>query len=728
MRVNEPLYIPQRMAITRSVLALAAVLYLATSAGAASWTTAGPEGASVRALAVAPSDGNVIYISTRDAAVFKSIDAGTTWQRADTGLPEFNVTSLAIDPTDANRVVAATVGLYRTEDGGATWMLVPPSAGQLVINVAIDPHESATIYATTQSELFRSIDGGISFASASAGLDNSRINVLRVDTTTPGRLYVGTANGVFRSDDGAGSWSLASNGLPTDDILSIDITPGTSAILYAGSNSNGVFRSTNGGESWEPARTGLADLNIRALSVRPANPHEILAGTETGVFFSEDSGNSWLRAPVHVVRIQSVTWTPDGQRVYIASDGAGVFNYPAGAELLVPANAGIIRTTIQIVRIDPQRPSRLFAGTTGGLFVSNDSGATWRLSGAGMTHFDIAALAFDPQAPSRMLAGSINGGAFGSGDSGETWSVVDEFAFPRVSAIVPDGVDTGLWYGATAGGGVYVSRDDGLTWDRSNAGITDLFAKDVVVDPTVAGNAYLATATDVYFTADGALTWERRDGGLPESGINRLAVIEQTPTTVLAATDSGLYRSADRAQTWTRIESGLPPAARFASVTASTAATGAVYLGSASGEVFRSTDSGLTWLALGTDLPSVAVTTLAAHPTRVTGLFAGTRARGVYVANQNCGDAIIDVGETCDDGNVADGDDCPATCGVPNPCAGDCDGNGSVTVDEIVRGVSIALGNTAASECAAMDRDSSGSVTVDEIITALVHALNGCPT
>jgi hypothetical protein len=66
--------------------------------------------------------------------------------------------------------------------------------------------------------------------------------------------------------------------------------------------------------------------------------------------------------------------------------------------------------------------------------------------------------------------------------------------------------------------------------------------------------------------------------------------------------------------------------------------------------------------------------------------------------------------------------------GAPPPvCVGDCNGDGVVTVDEVVLGVRAALGEEAVSRCAAMDRDTDGTITIDEILLAVTHALAGCP-
>ena len=60
------------------------------------------------------------------------------------------------------------------------------------------------------------------------------------------------------------------------------------------------------------------------------------------------------------------------------------------------------------------------------------------------------------------------------------------------------------------------------------------------------------------------------------------------------------------------------------------------------------------------------------------------------------------------------------------PCVGDCDGNSEVTVDEILKGVSIALGENSVRECQVLDSDNDGQVTIDEIVISIARALNGC--
>ena len=92
-----------------------------------------------------------------------------------------------------------------------------------------------------------------------------------------------------------------------------------------------------------------------------------------------------------------------------------------------------------------------------------------------------------------------------------------------------------------------------------------------------------------------------------------------------------------------------------------------------------------------------------------------------------CGDgAVSRLFEQCDDGNTISGDGCNADCALT--CAGDCRGDGRVTVDDLITGVTIALGIARPTDCLAFDTNHDGQVAVDELMTAVNHALNGCAT
>jgi cysteine-rich repeat protein len=121
---------------------------------------------------------------------------------------------------------------------------------------------------------------------------------------------------------------------------------------------------------------------------------------------------------------------------------------------------------------------------------------------------------------------------------------------------------------------------------------------------------------------------------------------------------------------------------------------------------------------------------------------------GFWANGVVCGNRIVDPGEMCDDGNSSGGDGCSAECmldggATPTPtatgmgasptvtppvagCAGDCDGDDAVGINELVLAVNIALDLQPLTQCPAADLDAGGSVSIDELVTAINRSLGGC--
>lgn len=726
-----------RWACARLFLAIALALAASHPAAAAPWLGTGPFGAQIRALASAPGARATAYAGTNSGFVFRTADAGASWTQASQGLPGLPILALAVDPRDARRVWTGTgAGLFNSTNSGTSWSLVATTENLRVLGIAIPAGSPDVIYVhgiNTQGQHIVALlaMNGLPIGPPSTGLAGLVIRALAVDPLDAARVYAATNDGVYRSDDQGAVWQPTGAGAPAS-VLSLAVSRLAPGRLYAGTGGSGVFTSTNGGASWAPANGGIANQVVTALLADVGDSVSVVATTEDGLYFTGNGGASWQAsvAPARVAGVQLAPGVEPGD-VYAGTRGAGVFvSRDRGAGFLA-SSTGMLRTQVQALAIDPSLDSRVLAATSGGLYRSTNGGLDWTPSNTGMTHADVAAVAFSPQRSATLLAGTIDGGAFRSIDAGITWQRIAGLGFPRVSALAPDGVEAGVWYAATAGGGVYVSSDDGATWQARNSGLTDLFLSRVVASPIAAGTAYAVSANRVFITLNRGMSWQAVGSGLPTSGLNDLALATESPSLVFVGTDTGLFRSENGGISWsTRIGGGLPAGAGISTLHAVPTRQRVLYAGTTTGAVYRSFDGGENWIAIGSDLPAgVRVSALVATLDRDNGLFAGTGGRGAYVAQQQCGDGVVDVGELCDGGTGPDGGACPADCGIAaSACAGDCDGSGDVTVDEIVRGVSIALGNAALSECEAMDRDRSGTVTVDEIITALVHALSGCPT
>src|SRR5262249_51298302 len=301
------------------------------------WSSHGPRSEAVTALAIDPSNPNILYVGTVGGEVFKSIDDGASWQEANTGR-RWRIKMLKIDPSLPDTLSAAGTGpgLFKSTNGGASW---GPAGliGDAIVDLTIDPNNSATLYAAVTydeawgSNVFLSSDGGRYwdpllyiplYLSTSALINPANSNIIYA-----GGQSAGGQPAVYKSVDAGAHWALASPDLPIDgkvaslvmdrgspdtiyalivstdvnysavesvngavtwsrprlDASALAIEPGRQNILYAGTHNRGVFRSTDGGVSWDEFNTGLTALQIYALAIDSSGT-TLHAGTQGGVF------------------------------------------------------------------------------------------------------------------------------------------------------------------------------------------------------------------------------------------------------------------------------------------------------------------------------------------------------------------------------------------------------------------------------------------------------------
>ena len=154
-----------------SILVLAGALVLAVTAGLAPadagidfWTPLGPNGGDVIALTATPAQPGLLYAATSNAGVFRSEDGGSTWVHP-SGSPWFGAEALIADPQAPGTVYAIAGGnLEKSADAGNTWMV--PTTGLVgpFLALAIDPQSSATLYASTGNSVVKSTDGVVSLS------------------------------------------------------------------------------------------------------------------------------------------------------------------------------------------------------------------------------------------------------------------------------------------------------------------------------------------------------------------------------------------------------------------------------------------------------------------------------------------------------------------------------------------------------------------------------------
>ena len=481
--------------------------------------------------------------------VFKSIDAGATWQHLRNGLPDRDATDVTLDPTNPNTVYAgigdifghAQNGVYRSLDGGASWARLAgglPSSGMGRVTLAVAPSRATRLYASLVRPsdaagggaatlgVYRSDDGGASWTNLSAvGSYQASYGwylcTSVVHPTNPDVFFAGGFS-LRRSQDGGNSWATVTP--PHVDLHALEFD--ASGRLWCG-NDGGVHRSSNLGSAWQQVNHSLNLVQFYAgLSVHPTNRDVIYGGLQdNGTNRRTSSSNSWASVLGGDGGYTGID--PTGVRVFAESQGTG----------------------------------NLYRSVSGGGFSSASSGISGR--NCFLPPYEI-----HPQNGLLMVYGTER--VFRSTDGGSSWSAISPdltaggVAAVRALAFAPS--DPNTIYAATNDGRVQVTRNGGGNWQLALTGVPGWprVMRSLRVHASDPARAYLAVAAfgvdQVRFTADGGQTWRALDGDLPDVPVSTIALDRSRgePPILFAGSDRGVWRSADHGKTWETYAPGLP--------------------------------------------------------------------------------------------------------------------------------------------------------------------------
>lgn len=254
-----------------------------------SWRAAQGLPATVTALLVDPGD-NSRWIAGTPAGVFRSLDAGASWQAIS---PPWIVWDMALG-VDGRLYVATKGGVLSTDavhHDPVPWRRTEGLEGVTFFTVSPDPTDADSFWAGTWgNDIGVSNDGGRTLARLGAGLETlSILAILR--HSTPGQFTVGTIEGLFRSDDGGASWFKLPGALTQQTVYAL--LQGSDGVLWAGA-ADGLWRSDDYGVTWQPI-DALADVTVIRLGrISLPNGELLWAGSEdAGLWWSQDNGASW---------------------------------------------------------------------------------------------------------------------------------------------------------------------------------------------------------------------------------------------------------------------------------------------------------------------------------------------------------------------------------------------------------------------------------------------------
>lgn len=632
-----------------------------TTDGGENWTniTDGQlKTSSVGALAVAPSDPNVIYVGMGEHAVrgvmtshgdgvYKSTDAGRTWTHMGLGRTR-HISKIRIHPTDPELVYVAAQGaaygatkdrgVYRSTDGGRSW------AQQLFVNdttgpsdLAMDPSNPRILYAAMWDHLrqpwevrsggpgsgiHKSTDGGATWQRVMTGLP-ATVGKIGVDVSAnPDRIYaIVEANprgGLYRSDDGAKTWQLMNEAWSLHSrawyYMKVVADPKNADLVWV--LNAPVSRSIDGGRTFTNVATPHGDNH--SLWINPNDPQTLIEGNDGGATVSFNNAATWStqnnQPTAQFYRVNADNLFPynlyggqqDNTSVRIASAAPGGITERdwydvGGCESAVPA-------------FDPDQPRFVYAGCYMGLISEFDHET--------MTARDVMAWPQMPAAiPPRDMKYRFN------------WSapIVVSRTNPNV-----------IYHGANV---LLRSDNRGKTWREASSDLTrndkskqgpggapitnegaggEIYGviNDIVESVHDANTVWVGSDDGlVHLTRDAGKTWNNvSPPGVGEAMVNSLEVSPHDPATAYVVLSKYkfndftplVFKTTDFGKTWTRIVDGIDGEAWTRVVREDPVRRDLLYLGTETG-VYISFSGGAKWTRFQLNLPVTPITDLKVH-------------------------------------------------------------------------------------------------------------------
>lgn len=472
-----------------------------------SWGDATGSRPTVGPVAASSGHGLVAYVGVRGLrrsaggpkynGIAKTTDGGRSW---------------SVVREEADRKATNHEGSWfeeRGSEGQSLWFDSP-------YDLAVAPNDPDVCYATDLFRTYRTTDGGARWRQVhsarqgpeswtSRGLDVMNAYGIHWDPFDQRRVFISyTDMGMFRSEDGGESWIPSTSGVPTrwrNTTYWVDFDPQVSGLMWGAFAGNhdlprpkmwrhtdpdryrgGVGVSTDGGRTWTPSNAGMPETAVTHVLVDPTSPKGrrtlYASAFGRGVYKSTDGGKSWTAKNRGLEQTQPFAWritrAPDGTLYLVvarrsergeigdARDGA-LYRSTDGAESWTRMRLPEGTNGPNGLAVDPLDPRRLYlaawgratAGgdTGGGIFGSDDRGASWRPLTTDFQHvYDVT---IDPRDPRILYASGFDQSAIRSSDRGLTWRRLRGFNFKWGHRVILDPLDPGKVYVTTFGGSVW---------------------------------------------------------------------------------------------------------------------------------------------------------------------------------------------------------------------------------------------------------------------------------
>lgn len=607
-------------------------------------------------LAVDPTDHRRFFVAAASGGVWRTTDAGVTFEPVFDAQGSYSIGCVAIDPNNpsvvwvgtgennSQRSVSWGDGVYKSVDGGNTWSNVGLKESEHIGTIRIDPRNSDVVYVAAQGPLWRpggdrglykTTDGGQTWQCILEISENTGVNEVHFDPRNPDVLYAsayqrrrhvwtlidgGPESAIYKSTDAGATWRKLTNGIPGVDKgrIGLAVSPADPDVIYAiieaAEGKQGVYRSTDRGESWHK-RSSYMTSSPQYYNELVADPHDVdrLYALDTYLQVSEDGGAGWSSVPNDNRHVDDhALWIDptDTDHLLVGCDGGLYETWNRGKTWRFAENLPI--TQFYRVAVDNSEPFYyVYGGTQDNSTLGGPSRTTDRV---GITNADWFVVvggdgfepAVDPMDPDIVYGQWQHGGLVRfDRRSGQAVSIVPREAPgepPQVfnwdsPLLISPHLHTRLYFG---GRRLYRSDDRGENWQAVSGDLTRRLDRNQL---EVMGEIQKPEAVAKHDST---------------SIYGNLVALSESPLVeglIYVGTDDGLIQvTEDGGANWRRLEveqiEGVPDRAYVSCLQASSTAPDTVFAtfdhhkqGDFTPYVFRSDDRGRTWSSIRGDLP-----------------------------------------------------------------------------------------------------------------------------
>lgn len=556
----------------------------------------------ITTLTVDSKDPDVIYVGTRSAGIYKTINGGESWQPVNSGISIGSVDTMLLNVQNPKTLYALTQGeLYKTTNGAEDWKRIADTN-----MVAMDPNNGEHLFIWTD-RIIESFDGGETWTAESLkfqGVDN--LKFLSVDWKDPDKLYAMCGNWFCSSSDGGVTWDFHKEKEFSDsNALAATVLPsGESGILVdAGDElgSDGLFFSSDGGNTWR-----FKDRICEIISVIPTDPSTIYCDYSR----SKDGGQTWLgiidRAFYENANVNTITFSGNEKsNLYVAGKEGVIYRSENGGVAFDQIGSNGLGSIPLALSISPANNNYFLltqaqsscSGVCYKNYFSTDGGITWNFlpitSWSEFYTWDAdgtSIYGIKPSSNNLVIALMV------SSDTGKNWKAVSAIPGPeqRVSIfwLGASPVQPGIIFVHQKVGslpGLLRSTDGGLTWEQLNLDVGGNWSFRITGDRLWAqADNYLGYSDDL-----GVTFHECANGFIDLSTAITLLNQQQSNVVLWGNTRFGIAQSNNDCKNWSLLPS-QPDTLAISTMASDPNDEYVVYVGSNSG-AFISLDMGNSW-------------------------------------------------------------------------------------------------------------------------------------